>query len=64
MKNDLKEAIDCAIRNNAMEGLITSAETTAMLKRVAAGKLAFDDMRKTVEYKARELAKRHRNNSG
>lgn len=52
---DLEEAIAYAIRNNGQEGLITSEETAAMLNRVAAGEITFDQLLKTVEFKARAL---------
>ena len=54
--SDLKAAINYAIRTNAMEGLITSEETRAMLQRVEAGEITFEDMRRAIEHKARELA--------
>ena len=58
--SDLKAAINYAIRTNAMEGLITSEETRAMLQRVEAGEITFEDMRRAIEHKARELAKGRR----
>lgn len=56
-KNKLAESIEYAIRNNAMEGLITSPETMDMLDRVKKGELTFDDMRKAIIYKADALGK-------
>lgn len=52
----LNESIDYSIRSNAMEGLVSSEETLAMLRQVAAGELTFEDMRKAIKQKARELA--------
>lgn len=53
----ISESIDYAIRSNAMEGLVTSEESRAMLRRVATGELTFEDMRRAIDHKARELGK-------
>lgn len=52
----MTEAINYAIRSNALEGLITSQETLEMMNRVKAGELTFDDMRRAIDYKARALS--------
>lgn len=58
--SDIAESIKYAIRSNGMEGLVTSRETRDMLQRIEAGELTFDDMRRAIEHKARELAKGRR----
>lgn len=52
----LTDSINYAIRNNDMEGLVTSNETVVMLERITAGELTFSDMRKAIDHKARSLA--------
>lgn len=51
-----QDAINYAIRNNDLEGLITSQETAIMLKRVTTGELTFTELLKAIDYKARKLA--------
>lgn len=60
VKKSLQDAIDYAIRQNELEGLITSDETRQLLKRVAAGELTFDQVRQIIDAKAKKLAKRSR----
>lgn len=56
-KSKLAAAIEYAIRTNAMEGLVTSEETAAMLERVAAGEITFANMRQAIEFKAHALGR-------
>lgn len=53
--SDIQEAIEYAIRSNAVEGLITSKETQALLDRVVAGELTFDEVRQLIDIKAKSV---------
>lgn len=55
-KDKLAKAIEYAIRSNRMEGLEPSREELAMLEKVKAGQLTFDEYRQIIDKKA--LAKK------
>ena len=55
-KNDIREAIDYAIRSNDQEGLATSAEARALLELVAEGVITFDEIKAAIDIRARALS--------
>lgn len=55
-KKTIREAIEYAIRSNALEGLKTSPETKKLLERVAVGEITFDQVRQIINQKAKQLS--------